>query len=421
MKTQSPATPDRSTSPDTNLKPLAQAIAVVCAGMAANSVYADSCTTASTVITGSVQDVCLLDTGESVSVTSLATLSSIGNVPGVAATGTSVAGSITNNGTIAGLNLLTNDGATDIALMTALGVFIGDTSTLSGGILNNGTILGQVAGTAAVTAPLMEITITASYGTGIAVENSGILSGGVTNNSGGVIAGLAEARIYGATSAMPGAVTSDAYAYARIAYGIYVDTLATLNGGISNHGTIKGHAIADILVAGATSSVVANVYSAYGLFINGTYNDGGVGLVNTGTISGIASATAVVQAATDLYWVAAGYSSGSYAYGAYFGPNADIAGDITNSGMIEGRVLSSASAYGTGTAATMSYATAKAYSAYGLYLKADVTGEINNSGTIAGEASATIHLENFGTFNNNPFASASSACSFNSGDPSDFS
>ena len=401
-----------------HLKPLAQAITVVCAGMATSSVYADVCgagtTTISTDVTG---DICVLDAGESLVVTASGIVAFSGTTTastptpavGVAATGTTVAGSITNAGTIRGFNTSTSTVPTDITLTTAVGIAVISTASINGGITNNGgTIEGNVAATNAIAGTTgssdSSPTVRAMSGTGISIEALGTVNGGITNNA-GTIAGIAEARIHGATASQAGSVKSNASAYAFYAYGILLDPFATLAGGIENSGTIKGQAIADVNVKEAPTNTTiayfhtayAYAHTAYGIYINGTYNDVGAGFINNGTISGLASASVDVTNMTSLYKI---YAEASYAYGAYFGSNADIAGDITNTGLIEGRAIASASASGINstTASLEDYQSVYADHAYGLYLKsADVAGALTNSGTIAGEASASVHISNFKT------------------------
>ena len=88
------------------LKPLAQAVAVVCASMASNAVFADACTSdPTTTIAASTSDSCVLgnDTNDiNVTVNTGVVLGTSGSRTGVEVATGIVAGNITNSGNIEG-------------------------------------------------------------------------------------------------------------------------------------------------------------------------------------------------------------------------------------------------------------------------------------------------------------------------------
>ena len=272
----------------------------------------------------------------------------------------------TNNGSIT---------ATAIATTSATAYGIGINGTVSGSIINSGTI--------SATATSLAPSGGSAYAYGIYTNGIGV--GGAIINTGTIQA-----------TANAGGTTS--YGYAS-AYGIYVG--GTVDGVINNSGIISA-------VANATPSDNDSVYgSAYGIYISGNLSATG-SISNSGTISALANAHG---------------TSWANAYGIHVGT---VDGSISNSGSITATAISTTSAYAygiesgnvtgiitnTGTISAVANAQVDYASANGLEISGTVSGSIINSGTISATATggtnsyATAYgiylstLDALGTINN---------------------
>ena len=249
----------------------------------------------------------------------------------------SVTGSITNNsgGLIEGLGY-----TTDIGIAVEGG-------TINSGIDNTGTIRGCSANFNSRCGVSDSYTYT---GYGIALLSSATVTGGITNNSGGVIEGVGYEG----------------------GFGIFLDGNSTINGGIVNSGTISGsettgsnrggHGIA--LSGGSTNNggILHNLGGLIQGNDNGNNNAGfGISLFSSASITG------GITNHGDIKGMAAGESG----YGILVSASSVVTGDITNTGTIEGIAGSDSD-----------------YSAFGIKFEngATLNGTINNSGMIRGIA-----------------------------------
>lgn len=276
-----------------------------------------------------------------------------GSSVGVKVTGGATAGSISNSGTISGSSagIRITDGGDIIGGITnvlgatiqgtnsssGVGIYISN-STMTGAIVNNGTISGGTGSSSAA---------------GIKVGNSSDISGGITNT--GTISGYAGILVK-SSSDISGGIYNNGGTISGQSTGIHVEG-SNISGGIKNTGTIEGqgnygiyvkngdisgdsiNSIAigvDNLDAGTIRGSSAGIYIEESNFSGRIFNDtnatiqgtnsSGVGIyVNNATMTG-----AIVNHGTIFG------GTGSSAVGIRVSNSADIGGGITNTGTIQG-------------------------------------------------------------------------------------
>jgi outer membrane autotransporter protein len=304
------------------------------------------------------------------------------------------AGEIT--GTIFGANVLLDGGVLTSSITNngiigtgdsggTVGILIESGSTLFGSITNNGDILGGTAGGtgifldsgSTVSGLLNNSGSITGDDYGIRIESGSEIAGGITNTSSGVIsaadlssntATVYAIYLWGGASvgaiSNDGTISADANAFDdstadAYAYGIYANSGSTI-ASINNTGDITATATAESTTSYANAT-------AYGIYLN-TSSDITGAVSNDGTIS--ATATSITDS-TDS-------SADARAYAIYLNGSSTI-DSLDNSGDI------TATATATSNDSTSANATA-----YAIFLTngSDITGELNNSGTIAAIADA---------------------------------
>jgi hypothetical protein len=269
----------------------------------------------------------------------------------VAFTGSTYAGGITNSGTIAssatnyGKGIWISDSvlsggvsnlSTGVISGASQGIYVGTTSTLSGGISNAGTITGGVG---------------FYYSSGILVQSNSTLTGGIVNRSGGVISGASGIGLHNSTldsiSNLSGGTISGLYG------GVVLET-GHVTAGISNAGIIKGGSDGIALYSGSTlsggvtnSGTIMGTNTQYSsgisLYSSSTLS-GGIHNLSGGVISGASNGILVADSRIDSITNAAGgtisntgtsnnLNSGGAALSIY---QATVTGSIVNAGIISG-------------------------------------------------------------------------------------
>ena len=281
------------------------------------------------------------NSGSGYAIDNSGTISGLGNAAIQIGSGTvsgTISGSISNTGLITGNTAIRID----------------QNSTLAGQLFNDGTIAGS----------------SASYG----ISNAGTINGGILNTG----------FIYGGPSGRSGtAISIDGGS-----------TLAQVNSGITNHGTISGETGIFVNQFGSISGGITNsgtiltrtlgVGGASAIAILGSVSNfgGGASIVNTGTIdSGTSSGISIgssyagtVSGSIQNSGTIKGRTTGIYLY------NGTITGGITNS--VSGIITGS----GTNSSGIWIAGAANATTSGGL------SGGIRNLGTIGGTASGATGL-----------------------------
>ena len=289
----------------------------------------------------------------------------------------SLSNGLTNSGTIdggssAGIFLLSNaslaDGITNSGTIDggSVGIYLQTNGSLAGGITNSGTIDGG--------------------NTGIFLLNNASLADGITNS--GTIDG-GNTGIYLSNASLAGGITNSGTIDGDI-YGIYLRSNSGLSGGLTNSGIVNGGTTGVRLQNNAVlsdgfinSGTVAGGVHA-GLALHDTASLSG-GLTNSGLMSGINEAIFIGESA-----IISGGLTNSGTLSANAGINivgsAQLIGGLTNSGTIIGNGL-----YGVfmnGTTLDGGITNSGTVSAdYGFYANssASITGGLANSGLIEGD------------------------------------
>lgn len=251
---------------------------------------------------------------------------------GIAINSSSLSNGLTNNGTISSTNT---------------GISITSASTINGGLSNNGLISTQNIGISINHSTVNDSisntgTINATTGTGIFITASSTINGGITNSgtitSGGVFVGL----VVNNNSIINGGISNNGLIEATgSGDGILVRSSSTINGGITNTGTIRStnksgigitnlsHVTGDIFNSGIISGgdqalAIHNASILNGNIINnGTINGGNRGLA-------IFSATTVSGSISNSGTITGGNT------GLVVSSSSTITGGISNSGTIQG-------------------------------------------------------------------------------------
>ena len=280
--------------PSSTRKAVASAVVMALAALASESAMAIAPPTCGALV-GSIYTIsasqtsnCYLDSGHSLVVTSNGSI--LNNSTAVRLRSGVITGGITNSGTISGGN--------------SVGIGVYGSSTVSGGITNSGTIIGSsdgiyLATNSTVNGITNSATGTISGGnTGILIQLGSSVSGGITN-SGTVFGGNAGITI-SRTGSVGGITNSGTISGAGYA-GIMLGTTSHITGGITNQsrGVISGasgislwsHATVDYInnsgnITG-NSVVFGGVGAGIGIFSSSTVSGG---ITNSGTISGVTHA-----------------------------------------------------------------------------------------------------------------------------------
>ena len=284
-----------------------------------------------------------------------------GYTTGIQIKSSSVSGGISNNGTIE------SGGESAIAVT--------DNSTVSGGI-NNGTsgaLLGNNQGIKIEQSDVLggitnSGTVRGGSLYGINAINGSKIYDGITNESSGIISGSWTGLVL-STSTVSGGITNSGSIIGNERYGIAlvsdseVDSITNAASGLIS-GDRTGILISDSTVSGEitnSGSIIGGInIKAHGSVGGITNEEGGVIMdhhnginISLGTVSGGISNSGTI--------------AGSWYYGIKIGNNSAIIGDITNE--------SGALIIGDGT-----------YSGYGVYISnSSISGSISNSGSIIGD------------------------------------
>ncbi|MBF0186420.1 MAG: autotransporter domain-containing protein [Magnetococcales bacterium] len=316
---------------------------------------------------------CQLDAGESVDITSSGSIapSDAQNVPAIFAS-SAVIGTISNSGTITSTN---NSG---IKLTSSVTV---------GNITNSGTISSSAA----------SIHLTATI-----TMNGNISNTGTINSSGGF--GI----LFGSSSALTGDITNDG-TITTDQTGIRLATASTINGNITNNGTItvSGTSNGDGIVLLSSSTVMTGTITNTGQ-INAYWN--GIALYTKATLNGNISNSGSILASTSGFagidiFKTAGMTGNIINTGTVTGPSGihldlkgTITGNIDNSGTITGTAnqtdrggiaLNSSLASITGSIINSGTITAPQHGIL-LATNSSITAGITNTGSIIGSSGNAI-------------------------------
>jgi len=312
-----------------------------------------------------------------------------------------LAGSIINNGTIAGMDAagialaggsavvtmtgdISNSGTAAAISGGTAGIYIGGPSNLTGNITNSGTITSTGS-------------IVPAYG--IYILSGSTLDGHVTNLAGGNIAGYDGVHVEG-TSLITGGIVNAGNITATGNGGIFVSGSSIIQGGINNNGgAISGGNNGISLASGSITGGVTNNGKISGVFsgiaMESGHLSGGVLNQAGGEISAMASTTGTIYAQAAGIW-SGGSALDSVTNNQLISASATYSG--TNSGKFakaRGIDLSSTPMSGsitnanTGTISATAVADSKAADANGLSIVGNtITGNITNSGFISASATA---------------------------------
>ena len=262
-------------------------------------------------------------------------------------------GGIQNTGTISGantggfLNAAISGGITNSGKITGntRGLTLSFSPSFSGGIINSGTIQATGAG-----------------GGGLVLLQGSTLSGGLQNNSGGLIYG-GSAGIGIKSSVITGGINNSGSIGGGGFDGIYLKTSSTLTGGITNSGSITGGVIGVAIRSGSLQNGINNSRMITG-------GNTGIGLLN-GSLSGGITNSGKINGGTYGFYVGAG----STISGGIQNVGGTVSGNIgiINAGMISGGI------------------------AIAIKTNAILSGGISNSGTILGTTGNAIFIRSNAT------------------------
>ena len=298
--------------------------------LASSSAYADSCIGGGlTTIASAETDQCTLATGESVVVSAG---NSVITTAVSAVTVLNGAGSISNSGTLEG---------------NQRGVFV-EAATLTGSLVNNASSNIRTSGAGSAEAAIWlnngghitgtlsnsgNISNTASNAITVFLNSS--VGGGITNNVGGTIAGQGSGLYIVNSSTIGGTGITNAGSITAVSSGQAGIRLigSTINGGITNSGTISGGALANGIevrdfTGHGTSTVNGGIVNNTGGLIDGVYGiyvhqatAQGNSVINDGITN---SAGATIRGSTAAVSL---------------NPKTTTAMVIANSGLIDGAVI----------------------------------------------------------------------------------
>jgi autotransporter family porin len=362
--------------PSSTPKAVVQAITAALLALGAGQAMAADITVPGTYASPNTQTI-ILGTGDNLSISAGAVVSDT-NHPAVQVSSGTVAGAITNSGTIeapeAGIaiyggGVLTNITNTNTGTITASGTGAGialkTASSITGSISNSGTIDGyrgiQITGNSVIGNDILNSGYIDAARSAIEISISSQVRN-IVNSETGTLSGSSIAAISAGGGATIASITNAGTISSGNGIGIDLSN-AVITGGITNSGT--GSAI----LGDAAGNRVA-------LNINNT--DIGGSIINEGTINGDAGiylgGTTSIGGAIDNQRLIQGAGTGIA-----FEGSSTVTGGLTNSGRIIATDNSS-----SGTA--------------GVYFNGGNVAGIVNSGTIQGQAG--IHIEN-GTVSGN--------------------
>ena len=311
-------------------------------------------------------------------------------------TGASVSGGITNNGTISG---------GDISEVTSGGIYIANHGHVSGGITNN--IGGVISGQQAILLEGGTLDFINNSGTlagasvGIGVEGGSSMSGAITNSAGATISGAIGIGI--STSTISGGITNAGKIVAAGDFGILLSA-SSVAGGITNSagGTISGAAgifLQNSTVSGGVVNAGSISGAQYGIVAGGVSISGGITNSHGGVISG-ASALSLWGDSLDYISNAGtimGVNGNPYGGTAGIGlQGSTLTGGIANSGLISGAGAGISLLDTTKVAGGITNSGTIVGASEGILvagLGTTLTGGITNSGSITGSGQAGIVVE----------------------------
>jgi len=300
-----------------------------------------------------------------------ATLTNLGTISG----GALWAGVVRATGRIDGVTI-TNSGT--ISSIDSIALDISHRADVTGGVSNSGTIFGDFVG----------VLLTTSSSISGGIDNAGTIKGDV-----GIFLDT-RADISG-----PGLINQAGGLISGRSIGIFGTNAAKMSGGVDNSGTIKGHTAA--IFFRATASISGGVVNQAGGMISGVSSGIGLhhnasisgGLSNGGTLKGGNSGLVVASfsdiSGPGLVNQAGGTISGG-GKGVLIGDHGDISGGIDNHGTIKSDADSTSVALGvdgtlTGRVTNQSGATILGnFAGIRVDNSADISTGIDNDGTIQG-------------------------------------
>ena len=275
-------------------------------------------------------------------------------------------------------------GSTLAGVICDFNVFTGSSVTVdAGGIVGSIQMSGYQPTGSHITVDAGGL-VSNTTGIGIAVTNSSSLSNGLSNN--GTISALTGIGIT-SNSVINGGISNSGLISSAIGAGISVSTNSTISNGISNTGTISSTSSVGISISN-TSTISEGIFnsgviSTHSTGINirgnsivngGIFNSGTINSNNVGTGIRITTSSTVSGGIFNSGTI----SGGGFDSGISIITNSTISGNITNQGLIS----------------------ANSGNAIDLYLS-EINGGISNSGRIESTSVDGIHVSNVSTIQGN--------------------
>ena len=332
-----------------------------------------------------------------------------------------VAGSVVNSGTIQA------SGASAAGLRASATTIVGGIAnagliSAQGGTDANGVLLQSASAGPITNSGTIQASATGASATGLSINSASTIQGSIINQgSDSLISGNALTQGYGVrviASTITGALinqgTIEGAGSSYLSSGISLESGSLIASGITNQGTISGSGAG---IYASTSTVSGGLVNQAGAVIAGnTANAYGVGITNFSTLSGgisnagtisspfvglFASQSSIAGGITNTGRIAGASSAGIHVW--YSG----VSGGITNSGVISGGSLgmeieastvsgtltNSGTILSTGTGATSAAIEIAAHSSGGVLVRSTLTGSIVNSGTISSAAGIGIAVD----------------------------
>lgn len=409
---------------------VAATILTLGAGHAMAAGPTDTCPSDTTTISTNTSGKCVLDNGQSLVVNPGVTLNGAGQPVGVAVPVGTIAGDITNNGTIINATTptvigidgtltgdLTNNGTIGTSGAPQTPILV--TGKIQGDLINNGTIFG---GAVAVNNGTINSIVNGASGiistsqTGLRLTTSSTISSGITNS--GTITSGGRGIFIESNASVNGIVNEGTIQASSAAIKVTVGTVsgaiinaglmtgstginlrsATLSSGITNSGTIASDSEWGIVSENTTiTGDIANtetgiISSTYGevIFLRSNVIDGSI--FNAGTLDQQGSGGYGVVYVEDTSITGNISNSGTIinhdqVYGLHLA-NSTVVGGITNSGYVSGQVFGVMVTNLSRVGGIVNSGTISGENYNGLTIKSRsvITGGINNTGLIQGSS-----------------------------------
>ncbi len=362
--------------PSSTRKGIVSAVAAALLAMGAGqAMAADQTLSAST--TGPILSTGLITINSGVTVTAGAAISGLGGNAGIQVTAAATGGAITNNnGTIAAA---TGSAQTrGIAIQGTLNGGISNTGTISTSFIGieviGGALNANVSGQAIYNNGTIQSTGGFQYASAIAVDSLGTVTGDIVNDTLGTLHGNSSGVLL-LNSTLDGSITNSGTISGSAAAGIKVIS-STITGAITNN-------------AGGTISGVVTFGLAAGINVTGGSTVGSI--TNSGTISGTSNGIKLSSAST-ITGAITNNTGGTISRGIDVAGGSTV-GSITNSGTISGTNNGINLDSSTITGAITNNAGGNiSGTSDGIYLGRSTVGSISNAGTISGSSTAAIWL-----------------------------